>query len=426
MERMGLALIGCGGMGHRHLNGLIELERSGFNPFELIGAVDMKRENAESLAQEAEKQLGRRPGLFRSLDELQAGAGSLAAVDICTEPRSHHTLAVEALRRGWHVFTEKPMGLTVRAANRMVRASKEAGKQGKFLVLSVAENYRRDPINRLAKALLDRGIIGPPRLLLHQCVGGGDRILITPWRHLKNVSGILLDVGVHFTDMVEYLWGEVESVTARIRLHERVRYSGQAKKAAPLSPNPIYAKLHQMPEEFRPTAEDACYGLLEFKNGLVGHYTLDHAGHGQGLWQRMVFGSRGSLSLPGDRSGQPLQLSLDGEEAVSDARILDRVPDFQLDEVTAALFGGRRLWRYDFEFTQTDRKLIACEYWEFGDCILKKRRPEVDAAVGARAVALCYAMLESAAAGRTLMVQEVENEKVDAYQREIDLDLGLI
>lgn len=426
MERLGLAILGCGGMGHRHLNGLIELEQSGFNPFELVAAVDMKRENAESLAQEAEKHFTQKPAVFRSPDEISASTRPMAAVDICTDPRSHHSLAEQCLNRGWHVFTEKPMALTVRACNRMADALKKVEGQGKSLVLSVAENYRRDPINRLARALLEANVLGSLRVLLHQSVGGGDRILITPWRHLKNVSGVLLDVGVHFTDMVEYLVGDVERVTAQMRLHEAVRYSAQAKKASPNSPNPIYAKLHQMPDEFRPTAEDACYGLLEFRNGMVGHYTLDHAGHGQGLWQRTIFGSKGSMSLPGDRSGRPIQLFLDGQEAITDARILDLVPDFQLDEVTAALFGGRRLWRYDFEFTLTDRKLLAYEYWEFGHCILQKKRPEVDVVVGGRAVALCYAMLESAAAGRTLTVKEVETEQVDAYQREIDQELGLI
>ncbi len=415
MERLALAIIGCGGMGHRHLNGLMELEQAERNPFELVAAVDVMRENAESLAAVAEERLGKRPAVFESLDHLPSAIGHLQAVDVCTDPRSHHTIAVECLRRGWHVMVEKPMGLTVRACNRMVKAARESG-----LVLSVAENYRRDPINRLAKALLDAGVMGTPRLLVQQSVGGGDRLFITSWRHLKNASGLLLDTGVHYTDMVEYLLGDVERVTAQIRLHEKVR------RCTENFPNPIYGKLHELPAEFRVTAEDACYALLEFQSGAVGHYTLDHAGHGQGMWQRLIFGSKGFLSLPADRSGRPMHLALDGQETLSDERLLDFVPDFRLDEATTVLFGGDRLWRYDQPFEATDRKLIAVEYAEFGNCILTGTPPEVDATVGARAVALCYAMLESGTVGRTVTVKEVANGQVDAYQREMDEELGLI
>ncbi len=48
-----LAIVGCGGMGHRHLSGLAELERAGLCQFELVGACDPVRANAESLADQA-------------------------------------------------------------------------------------------------------------------------------------------------------------------------------------------------------------------------------------------------------------------------------------------------------------------------------------------------------------------------------------
>ena len=54
---------------------------------------------------------------------------------VTTTPRSHHTIAAEALARGWHTMLEKPMGLTVRACNIIRRAARESGR-----VLSVAEN----------------------------------------------------------------------------------------------------------------------------------------------------------------------------------------------------------------------------------------------------------------------------------------------
>ena len=64
------------------------------------------------------------------------------------------------MERGWHAMCEKPMGLTARASKQMIAKAQETG-----CVLSVAENYRRDPVNRLAKALLSAGVIGRPRLM---------------------------------------------------------------------------------------------------------------------------------------------------------------------------------------------------------------------------------------------------------------------
>lgn len=420
MDKIPLAIVGCGGMGHRHLYGLAELHNTGLSPFELVGACDPVRANAESLADDAEERLGKRPQVVESLEELEALG--VVAVDITTTPRYHHTVAEEALERGWHAMVEKPVGLTVRASNRIRRAAERSGR-----ILSVAENYRRDPMNRLGKALLDAGVIGTPRLMIHNTIGGGSHMTISVWRHQKNESGVLLDVGVHFSDILEFYLGPVQSVYAQSRLHEPIRYNPAAGPEGQSSSNPagVYGKWQkQMPAEFEATAEDASYATVLFESGAVAQYIEDHAGHGQGVWTRQIHGSEGSLELPNDRSGQLITLHKDGE-SICDASLLDLVPDFHLEPITAALFGGGRLWGYQFPFPETDRKLLAAEYGELGLAIEDGGSIEVDATQGARSVALSYAMLESSVAGRALTMEEVLAEEVNAYQSEIDEDLGL-
>lgn len=414
-----LAIIGCGGMGHRHLYGLSELQRAGWREFELVGACDPVQANAESLADEALAHLGSRPAAVSDLDELQKL--KVDAVDITTTPPFHHALAVDTLNRGWHTMLEKPMGLTVRACN-LIRQADHASN----CVLSVAENYRRDPINRLARALLEAGVIGRPRLFMQQSIGGGNKMVISVWRHQKNQSGVLVDVGVHYTDMMEYLVGEVESVYAQTRLHEPMRHNPAAEGGASASnPAGVYGRWQkEMPAQFEATAEDAAYATLTFKNGAVGHYLEDHAGHGQGVWHRQIYGSAGSITLPGDRSGGEIKLNLDGKE-INGQQALDLAPDFHLDEVTARLFGAERLWRYGLPFAQTDRKIIAIEYAEFAGAIQGKRQVEVGSEQGARAVAVSYAMLESGYSGQPVTIEAVLNEQVDAYQRDINEGLGL-
>ena len=421
MAKIPLAIVGCGGMGHRHLYGLAELHHAGLSPFELVGACDPVRANAESLADDAEERLGTRPQVVESMEELEALG--VVAVDITTTPRFHHTVAEEAIARGWHAMIEKPVGLTVRASNRIQEAAERSDS-----IVSVAENYRRDPMNRLGKALLDAGVIGSPRLMIHNTMGGGSNMTITVWRHQKNQSGVLLDVGVHFSDILEFYLGPVRTVYAQSRLHEPIRYNPAAGQAGRSSSNPagVYGKWqNQMPAQFEATAEDASYATLLFESGAVGQFIEDHAGHGQGVWTRQIHGSAGSLELPSDRSGQLITLHKDGE-SICDESLLDLVPDFHLEPITAALFGGDRLWGYEFPFPVTDRKLLATEYGEFGLAIEDGGSIEVDPAQGARSVALTYAMLESNVAGRALTMDEVLAGKVDAYQLEIDEELGLV
>ena len=412
-----LAIVGCGGMGHRHLYGLIELHRAGWQPFTLVGACDPVRANAESLADQAAEYFGSRPTVVGDLDQL--AALGVEAVDVTTTPQSHHTIAAEALAHGWHTMIEKPMGLTVRACNAIRRAASASG-----CVLSVAENYRRDPVNRLARALLQAGAIGTPRLLIHHSIDGGDQMLISVWRHQKDQSGVLLDVGVHYADIMEYLLGQIDQVYAQTRLHEPVRKNPAATGGAAPNPAGVYGRSQkQMPATFVATAEDAAYATLLFKQGLVGQYVEDHAGHGQRLWARQIYGSVGSMGLPVDRSGNSISLQIAGQDEISSGGLLDLVPSFHLDPVTASLFGGERLAEYRFSFVETDRKLLAVEYADFAGAIRGEHPAEVDPEQGARSVAISYALLESGVAGRPVTVAEVLAEELGAYQQSIDAGL---
>lgn len=420
MDKIRLAIVGCGGMGHRHMYGLAELHRAGWTRFNLVGACDPVLANAESLASQAEERFGEKPAVVGSLEEL--AAVGVDAVDVTTTPPYHHTVAIETLERGWHTMVEKPMGLTVRACN-LIRRAAEASDA----ILSVAENYRRDPINRLAKALIDAEVIGKPRFLIHQAIGGTNRMTISVWRHQKDQSGVLLDVGVHYADMIEYLLGDIDTIYAQTRLHEPIRYNAAAVTGESGSnPAGVYTKWQRkMPAEFEATAEDAAYATLTFKSGVVGQYIEDHGAWGEGGWLRKIHGSQGSMTLPGDRSGGIITLNINGQETINDERLLDLVPDFRLDAVTTDLFGGDRLWKYELPFTQIDPKIIAIEYGDFAEAIAGNSEVEVDADQGTRSVALSYAMLESGATGQIVQIDQMLDESINTYQREIDEGLGI-
>jgi hypothetical protein len=144
--------------------------------------------------------------------------------------------------------------------------------------------------------------------------------------------------------------------------------------------------------------------------------------HGQGAGQRMIYGSLGSLVPGGTRNGVSPVLKVDGREEISGDGLLELVPDFRLDAITARLYGAERLGSYNIPFPSADRKLLAIELYEMAACILNGKQPEVDGLVGRRAVAMCYAAFESGVIHRPVTLDEVEAGNVDSYEVEINVN----
>ena len=106
MDKIRLGLVGCGGMGTRHLYGLRELVQSPFSNVELCAVCDIRRENAELAALEAEKLMGVRPEIFTDLEQMARTVPDLTAVDVVTDPSVHHNVVCQALDLGLHVMVE--------------------------------------------------------------------------------------------------------------------------------------------------------------------------------------------------------------------------------------------------------------------------------------------------------------------------------
>lgn len=416
-ERIKYAAVGCGGMGRRHLRGMARLSRSSFNNLELAAVCDLNQGNANFLADEAHELMGERPKVYASIEEMVRENPDLRAADVTTDAGSHHTVATACLEAGLNVLCEKPLAITVRGCNRVIETAKQKG-----LVLSVAENFRRDPINRLARALIDDGAIGTPRLMIESSVGGGSNIIITPWRHMKNTGTIALDVGVHNADIMRYYLGDFRTVYGESRLHETVRHN-----TASAGPGGFYARWSaDFPDTIEPTGEDALYAHISFESGAIGQWIQDHAGHGARLSSRLVYGSKGRLECPGDRNGRPIKLTLDDGVVIDDARILEYAPGYRLSPLAAELWGSERPWTYNLDFNDTDSRILALEYYELGECIRTGTAPEVTGEEARADVALVYAPIESGRLGRPVTLEEMIAATADVYQREIDEHLGLL
>jgi len=394
MEPVNLLLVGCGMMGMRHVRGLAELEQTAPGTVRLLAVCDMREQAAAKVAAEAEELLGLKPKVFTDVERALAAEPHLQAGDVVTDPRSHDELVVGLLEAGLDVICEKPLALTVARGQRIVEAVQRTGR-----VLATAENNRHDPMNRLAKACLEGGLIGAPNFVLQVAISPGGNIIATAWRHRLAAGGVLLDVPVHVGYILEYLLGPLQSVAAQAQLVQSERggeeYDGKAVKV-------------------KVDAEDCFSAVLQFQGSVQGHWTSYFASTGETMFKRLILGNEGTLNLPSDRSGRSVEVCRGGEMLTGDA-LLAQLPDYHLNEIETRLFGERPA-SYSLEGSATDRKLLAAEIYDFVDAIRNDRPPEVDGPTGLRSVAIIYAILESALSHRSVAVEEVMKGSLHAYQ----------
>ena len=132
-------------------------------------------------------------------------AETLDAVLICTGPGTHAQLTLDALERKIPVFIEKPPAVTLANAEHLREVSERAG-----MPVMVGTMKRHALIYRRLKAIIDEPGFGPVSAVQARMAVG--------W---KNGSGfaLLLDMGIHFFDLLRYLVGDVVDITHQ--KHER-------------------------------------------------------------------------------------------------------------------------------------------------------------------------------------------------------------
>lgn len=162
---------------------------------EITHVVDLDADRAAELAREH--------GIAGHGTELEEVLGSVDAAVIATPPSSHAAIAVACLRRGVHVLCEKPLAPTREEGERIAVAARQSGA-----VMSVAMVRRVGGSVRLAKFLLDRGVLG--RLERIEAEEGGAFNWPLRTGHIfesRSEGGVLRDTGTHLIDLCLWLSG---------------------------------------------------------------------------------------------------------------------------------------------------------------------------------------------------------------------------
>jgi predicted dehydrogenase len=133
---------------------------------------------------------------------------------INTTPNSAHLeTTYAAAAAGKHVFLDKPIANTIDDARAITTACRKAK-----VVLSLGYQRRKEAQFRWIKDKIDAGVFG--RLVNAEANISRDRlgkIDLNSWRYTAAgmPGGVMLQIGIHYTDVLEYLIGPVKAVSGR-------------------------------------------------------------------------------------------------------------------------------------------------------------------------------------------------------------------
>jgi len=379
MEKLKIALVGCGGISTSHVDGYRELFSKNLKVFLIKAVCDIVEEKAREKASMIEAFQGTRPKVYTNYEDM-VESEDLDAVDICTEHKSHHVIANFCLSSGLDVIIEKPLAITMRAARTILNVARKHKK-----IVAVAENYRRTPINRTIKWCIDQGFIGTPRIVLWYKASWTSMRL--DWRGDKFMAGgsWVFDGGVHLADLDRYhLNREADEVYGVVKLFEPLR-GGQ-----------------------RLTVDDAAMAIIKYGDVIV-QWLWTIAAPAKRISVRTVYGSKGCIDE------QVLRIQED----------INRVVEVRVDQAFHQMMETLSVKERERMFPRGITNTFATELYDFYLAVTEGLKPEVDGEEAYKDMAIPLAIYESSVLGKPVKVKDVEELRVEEYQKEINDRLSL-
>ena len=266
---------------------------------------------------------------------------SIAAIINTTPNNVHLETTRQAAEAGKHVFLDKPIANTVSEGQQIAEVCKKAG-----VVLALGYQRRRENHFRWIKSEIDAGRFG--KLVQAECNISRDRLGqfdLSSWRYTAAgmPGGVMLQIGIHYVDVLEFLMGPVKSVSARL-----------AQLVLP-GDNPDVANL-----------------ILQHENNALSSLTASYASASE-FYMMNIYGKEASAYY----------------DLFGGLRHLKQ--------------GDTRATAIACENNDTIREEID----EWAACIRNKTKPETDGFWGARNLAVVKAGVRSAREGRAIDVAEI-------------------
>jgi predicted dehydrogenase len=143
--------------------------------------------------------------------EAILGDNSIDAIINTTPNNAHLETTRAAARAGKHVFLDKPIANTIVDGRAISAVCREAG-----VVLAIGYQRRRESQFRWIRERIDAGAFG--RLVNAEANISRDRVGkvdLGSWRYTADgmPGGVMLQIGIHYIDVLEYLIGPVKAVS---------------------------------------------------------------------------------------------------------------------------------------------------------------------------------------------------------------------
>lgn len=412
-----IGIVGCGRILNAHLQGYKKMREAGIDNFRITALVARREDDARMFVRRGEGPPPRPPvtppesgdplgAPHTYLSDFQDDVdvrvytdyramiadGVVDAVNDFTTLDLHHQVAESAFKAGKHLMTQKPLAISVAAAQQMVQQAHDAG-----VTLGTFENVRNGNFTRAAGWAMRKGLIGDPQMALIGSIGGlwsPDVIVAeTPWRHRKLLAGGggSIDIGVHLFHMLRYVLGEVDWVSATARTFEPKRYRRDASG--------------KVVDSVDADVDDTFFATAGFAKDAVAQMLWSWGAHGEPLQigdAPAFYGSEGCIKggnlIDNKDNRTPLvekfkqEMSADERERFFPLGLTDTFALQQLDWLRAVEAGGES---------------------------------ETSGREGLHDLASAFAVLESSALKRQVSLDEMLSGAADAYQAEINTHYGL-
>lgn len=211
MATVGYGIIGCGNIGPIHAAAIAEVRGA-----KLAGVSDVRLETAEKLAgQYGAEAYGDYREMLKRAD--------VHAISLCVPSGLRAEIAVDCAKAGKHILSEKPLDVTTKRIDRIIKAADDAGVN-----LGCIFQSRFSEGAECLRAAMDQGrfgkvVLGDAYIKWYRSQAYYDS---GAWRGTWKLDGggALMNQGIHYIDLLQWLMGPVKSVFARTALvaHERL------------------------------------------------------------------------------------------------------------------------------------------------------------------------------------------------------------
>lgn len=255
--RIRVALLGCGRISHNHLAAIGKVAE-----LELVAVADSDVDRATAV--------GKQHGVpaFGSLTAMLDSVPS-DLIAICTPSGLHPEHGIAVAQSGRHVLTEKPMAISLAAADELVQACDRAGVH-----LFVVKQNRLNPPIQLLKRAIDKGRFGRIYMVnvTVRWTRPQDYYDAESWRGTWEFDGgAIMNQASHYVDLMQWLVGPVESVMAKTATQAR-----------------------------RIEAEDSGVAVLKFRSGALGVLEVSVLTYPRNLEGSItILGETGSVKIGG-------------------------------------------------------------------------------------------------------------------------------